>query len=210
MPELAILPMDDSVRGRELVFRYETAFYYDPVLTETPEGWRLTLERKPFPAPVTRQFTDTLLAPWLEEPRVFAARAEGRDLGYLELSHETWNNRMRISNLWVAEDCRRQGIGAALMARAEAEARRAGARALVLETQSCNHPAISFYRRQGFALTGLDLTAYSQADRENREVRLEFARPAPFEKETGTPCPAIASDASMKRYSGSCPPSSAR
>ena len=113
MPELAILPMDDSVRGRELVFRYETAFYYDPVLTESPEGWRLTLERKPFPAPVTRQFTDTLLAPWLEEPRVFAARAEGRDLGYLELSHETWNNRMRISNLWVAEGRRRQGIGAA-------------------------------------------------------------------------------------------------
>ena len=184
MPELRIVPLDGSVRGRELVFRYETAFYYDPVLTEGPEGWRLTLERKPFPAPVTKQFTDTLLSPWLEEPQVFAARLDGRDLGYLELSHEKWNNRMRIANLWVAEGRRRQGIGAALMARAEAEARRAGARALVLETQSCNHPAISFYRRQGFALTGLDLTAYSQTDEEKQEVRLEFARPIPDEKES--------------------------
>ena len=184
MPEPVIVPVGDSVRGVELVFRYKTAFYYDPVLTETPEGWRLALERKPFPAPVTKQFTDTLLSPWLEEPQVFAARADGRAVGYLELSHEKWNNRMRIANLWVAEGRRRQGIGAALMARAEAEARRAGARALVLETQSCNHPAISFYRRQGFALTGLDLTAYSQTDVEKQEVRLEFARPAPFEKET--------------------------
>ena len=184
MPEPVIVSVGDSVRGMELVFRYETAFYYDPVLTETPEGWRLTLERKPFPAPVTKQFTDALLSPWLEEPQVFAARLEGRDLGYLELSHETWNNRMRISNLWVAEDRRRQGMGAALMARAEAEARWAGARALVLETQSCNHPAIRFYRRQGFGLIGLDLTAYSQTDAEKQEVRLEFARPVPFEKET--------------------------
>ena len=184
MPEPVIAPVGDSVRGKDLVFRYETAFYYDPVLTETPEGWRLALGRKPFPAPVTKQFTDTLLSPWLEEPQVFAARLDGRDLGYLELSHEKWNDRMRIANLWVAEGRRRQGIGAALMARAEAEARRAGARALVLETQSCNHPAISFYRRQGFALTGLDLTAYSQTDVEKQEVRLEFARPAPFEKET--------------------------
>ena len=183
MPELAIVPLGESVRGRELVFRYETAFYYDPVLRESPEGWTLTLERKPFPAPVTKQFTDTLLSSWLEEPQVFAAQADGRDLGYLELSHERWNNRMRINNLSVAEGLRRQGIGAALMARAEYAARAAGARALVLETQSCNHPAISFYRRQGFALTGLDLTAYSQTDVEKQEVRLEFARPVPYEKE---------------------------
>mgnify|MGYP005781923625 CR=1 FL=1 len=183
MPELAIVPLGESVRGRELVFRYETAFYYDPVLTEGPGGWALTLERKPFPAPVTKQFTDTLLSSWLEEPQVFAAQTDGRNLGYLELSHERWNNRMRVANLWVAEGFRRRGIGAALMAQAERSARDAGARALVLETQSCNDPAICFYRRQGFTLTGLDLTAYSQADVAGREVRLELARPVPYEKE---------------------------
>ena len=185
MPEVRILPVDgESVRGKELVFRYESAFYYDPVLAETPEGWTLTLKKTPFPAPVAKQFTDVLLSDWLEDPRVFAAEGDGRVLGFLELSREGWNNRMRVSNLWVAEDFRRQGIGAALMGRAEEEALRAGARALVLETQSCNHPAIRFYRRQGFGLIGLDLTAYSQTDAEKQEVRLEFARPVPFEKET--------------------------
>ena len=98
-------------------------------------------------------------------------------MGYLELSHETWNNRLRISNIWVAGDCRRQGIGSALMDAAVAEARRRGARSLVLETQSCNDPAIQFYRRHGFSLVGLDLTAYSETDRKKKEVRLELARP---------------------------------
>ena len=55
--------------------------------------------------------------------------------------------------------------------------RGAGARMLVLETQSCNDPAICFYRKMGFSLIGFDLTAYSQADVEKKEVRLEFARP---------------------------------
>ena len=57
------------------------------------------------------------------------------------------------------------------------EARAAGARSLVLETQSCNDPAIRFYRKHGFALIGFDLTAYSETDVEKQEVRLEFARP---------------------------------
>ena len=47
----------------------------------------------------------------------------------------------------------------------------------MLETQSCNDPAIRFYRKHGFALIGFDLTAYSETDVEKREVRLEFARP---------------------------------
>ena len=62
------------------------------------------------------------------------------------------------------------------METAVSAARKAGARALVRETQSCNDPAIQFYRKQGFSLIGFDLTAYSQTDVEKREVRLELAR----------------------------------
>ena len=172
-----ILPLDSSCRGKELVFRYRTEYYYDIRTQERGEGWSFRLERRPFPAPVEKVFTDQLLEPWLEEPRLFAAVEAGEEIGYLELSHERWNNRMRISNLWVAEGHRRAGVGTALMERAVEAAQAAGARALVLETQSCNHPAICFYRKLGFALIGFDLTAYSQTDVEKKEVRLEFARP---------------------------------
>lgn len=47
---------------------------------------------------------------------------------------------------------------------------------LVLETQSCNVQAISFYRKQGFELVGLDSAAYSNDNIEKGEVRLEFGR----------------------------------
>lgn len=172
-----IIQMDDSCRGKQLLFRYRTEYYYDVAFQEREDGFAIQLQRRAFPVPVEKSFTDTLLEPWLEEPRAFAAMEDGREIGYLELSHERWNNRMRISNLWVAEGRRRNGVGAALMKQAADEACRAGVRALVLETQSCNHPAICFYRKMGFSLIGCDLTAYSQTDVEKKEVRLEFARP---------------------------------
>ena len=172
-----IIPLDSSYRGKELLFRYRTEHYYHVSLQEREDGCAVQVCRRDFPAPVEKQFTDRLLEPWLEDPQLFAAVEAGEEIGYLELSHESWNNRMRVSELWVAEGRRRAGVGTALMNRAVAEARAAGARALVLETQSCNHPAICFYRKMGFSLIGFDLTAYSQTDVEKQEVRLEFARP---------------------------------
>jgi len=47
---------------------------------------------------------------------------------------------------------------------------------LVLETQSCNLPAIDFYLKHGFELLGLDTAAYSNEDVAKGEVRLEFGR----------------------------------
>jgi ribosomal protein S18 acetylase RimI-like enzyme len=49
-----------------------------------------------------------------------------------------------------------------------------GARMLVLETQSCDVPAIGFYLRFGFELIGFDAAAYSNEDIAKKEVRLEF------------------------------------
>jgi len=47
-------------------------------------------------------------------------------------------------------------------------------RAVMLEVQSCNYPAIQFYLKQGFKFTGLDTLAYSNEDIEKKEVRLEM------------------------------------
>ena len=170
-----IVRLGAEERGRRLLFRYQTEYYYDVELKEG-EGWEVLLVRKPFGQRVEKEFEDTLLGDWLEDPQLYGATEDGAWAGYLELSHEKWNNRMRISNIWVAEGFRRKGIGGLLMEEAVATARRAGARALVLETQSCNDPAISFYRKHGFSLIGFDLTAYSQEDAAKREVRLEFSR----------------------------------
>lgn len=173
---LKIIPLEDAEKGKELVFRYVTRYYYDVELREE-NGWRISLIRRPFDRPEEKEFQDTLLSDWLEDPRLYGAEINGKIAGYLELSHERWSNRMRISNIFVDESVRQQGIGSALMDAALSEARKAGARSLILETQSCNDPAIQFYRKHGFTLVGFDLTAYSQEDMEKKEVRLELARP---------------------------------
>jgi ribosomal protein S18 acetylase RimI-like enzyme len=107
-------------------------------------------------------------------PRVFSAHVGNEEVGWIELGYERWNNRMRVWELLVAEECRKQGIGTLLMNHAVLIARQKGARMLVLETQTNNATAIDFYLRFGFDLIGLDTAAYSNEDVAKREVRLEM------------------------------------
>jgi len=52
---------------------------------------------------------------------------------------------MRIWELLVKEGFRRKGIGALLVDYAVKLSKKRGVRMLVVETQSCNVPAINFY-----------------------------------------------------------------
>jgi GNAT superfamily N-acetyltransferase len=56
-----------------------------------------------------------------------------------------------LDELYVAEAHRGKGIGRQIIARAEAEARKAGVRALHLEADHANPRAADLYRRLGFA-----------------------------------------------------------
>jgi predicted N-acetyltransferase YhbS len=59
---------------------------------------------------------------------------------------------LQVDKFWVDETLRGQGIGGALLAAAEAEARRLGAVGVHLNTSSFQAPA--FYHRHGFAEIG--------------------------------------------------------
>lgn len=159
--------------GRRFTARYQTNGYYDVCASES--GFQLRYAR--FDAPVEKSFDDAMFGEWLEKPVAFGAFEGGELLGFVEGSPETWNNRFRISNICVFDPARRQGsVGTALMQAIKRAAEASGARMIVLETQTCNENAIAFYRRNGFALIGLDLYAYSNTDPEWREVRLEMGK----------------------------------
>lgn len=64
------------------------------------------------------------------------------------ISGWTWGGVGEISLLWVAEQRRSSGVGGALVAAFEAEARRRGARRLVVSTHTFQAPG--FYARLGF------------------------------------------------------------
>ena len=165
-----IRSLDRSFKGRMLVFEYETDAVYEPVM----ENWEIHLVRKSLPEKAEKRFTDTLFSDWLEEPAAFAAFEGEQWLGCVEMSHERWNNRMRISNLLVEKAERGKGIGRRLFEAAVSHAKEKGARMLVLETQTCNAPAIAFYLAMGLRPIGLDLYSYSNQDPEQNEVRLEM------------------------------------
>jgi len=75
------------------------------------------------------------------------ARAiRGGLLGYV------WGEWLHVTDLWVAEECRKRGLGGQLLARAEREAAAFGARGAFLSTFDFQAP--DFYRARGYEVYG--------------------------------------------------------
>lgn len=159
--------------GQKFTARYITNGYYD--IVRTTDGF--DIEYKRFDSPVERSFDDTFFGEWLNNPVAYGAFENGKLLGYVEGAPEGWNNRYRLSNICVFDGANRHsGIGSVLMNAILCEAKESGARMIVLETQTCNENAITFYRKNGFELIGFDLYAYTNSDPEQHEIRIEMGR----------------------------------
>ena len=163
----------EQFEGYEVVFSYESKAYYDFKMRSTQNVFAMELVRMPC-APVLKEFADTLFAPHWDDPHAFAL-FDGREMrAILEVTPENWNNRLRVTNLCVQDGFRRRGYGSLLMTKAKEIARVQHRRALILETQSCNSAAISFYLSQGLSLMGFNLCEYSNQDVERHEFRMEM------------------------------------
>lgn len=159
---------------KELRYKYSTSQHYDVSVRRERGSWKIKLALKPLGTTLEKGQPGKLFENHIEEPRVFAALLGNRQVGWIELGYDKWNNRMRVWEFLVEEAFRRMGIGTLLMKQAVRIARERGARMLVLETQTCDVPAIDFYLEFGFELIGFDIAAYSNEDIERKEVRLEM------------------------------------
>lgn len=162
-----------------LPMSYTTEEYYDVSVDQTPDGFSVSLTRKKFESPVTHtpeehDFPDRLYAEWWTGACAWGVVVEGQLVAAIETDPEKWSNRLRVTELWVAPEYQKKGIGHALMEVAREQARLERRRAVILETQSCNSNAIGFYLHEGFTLIGMDTCCYSNRDRERREMRLEL------------------------------------
>jgi ribosomal protein S18 acetylase RimI-like enzyme len=79
---------------------------------------------------------------------------------------------LRLIDLRVDYDYRRQGIGSALLYRAIQEARDRELRAVVAQTRSKNVVAAQFLAKAAFELCGLDLRMHTNHDLVKEEVSL--------------------------------------
>ncbi len=156
-----------------LNFKYTTTHYYDIEINPN-EIFSITLVKKPFNEEVQKGFTGKLYEDWLENPSAFSLIDDGQILGYLEVDRESWNNRLRITEILILDEFRGKGFGTILINKAKEIAKEEGFREVILETQSCNSKAIDFYIKNGFRVNGIDLSCYTNKDVEKREVRLEM------------------------------------
>ncbi len=169
-----IIPLDkDIYRGFTLPVTYETFQYYAIVQVGDAGDYRFGLSIRDLPEPMTKTFSLDLYPDYLPDAVAYGIFDDGLKAA-LGFNHETWNNRLRITDIWVDPTCRRQGIGRELLAFAIREAKVLGVRMIVLETQATNVDAVSFYLAGGFTLVGFDLFCYSNADDANKEIRLEL------------------------------------
>lgn len=163
----------ETYAGQKFTLHYYTKGYYDIESTET--GFQISY--KSFDEKKDMSFDDYFFNEWLDDPVAFGAFENGQLLGYVEGTLEKWNNRYRISNICIFDQAKRHsGIGTLLMNSILEEALQSGARMVVLETQTCNENAISFYHKHGFKIIGFDLFAYTNTDPERHEIRIEMGR----------------------------------
>jgi ribosomal protein S18 acetylase RimI-like enzyme len=148
---------------------FTTATVYDVVRTR--QGFALR-ERRASPR-VRKRYE---LPPRNTGETVLVAEADDGALAGVAIYRVAdWNRRGELVHLYVDRRRRGRGAGSALVEEVVARVRAAGARALWLETQNVNAPAIRFYRGRGFRLAGLDESLYDPEEFPG-EVALFFVR----------------------------------
>jgi ribosomal protein S18 acetylase RimI-like enzyme len=175
-----IVPLpEERWKGHLLPFAYTSQHCYDAEITQSDGLFSARFVKKPLETPFVYDmeeddFPDALYADWWDGAEAFGVLVGDELVACIEIWREEWSKRLRVTELWVAEDYRRQGIGAALMSLAKQRARELHCRAVMLETQTNNEKAIAFYLSQGFSFFGFDRSAYGNRDVDNRKVRLEL------------------------------------
>ena len=94
------------------------------------------------------------------------AESDGVAVGLLMILLPSWANSAEITDFAVDRAARGQGVGRALLEAAVKWARGRGMLALWVEPRADAAPAIEFYLRNGFRLSGFNDHLYSNADEE--------------------------------------------
>lgn len=176
MDEIRRLHMLDAGLLRGLIVGYTTTAVYAVTKEETTELTRIELRLESLERPLVRRYPPlgeaevARYAALAAEGHCFGAFADGRCVGLALTEPQAWNRSLWVQELHVAEVHRGRGLGRRLLAATVEHARSLGMRCVVCETQAANVPAILFYRAVGFAVEGVDLSYYSNEDRERGEV----------------------------------------
>jgi len=114
---------------------------------------------------------DNLLQFWQRGDCLLSARKNNDIVGYLHMIPDIAISAGSIYRHVVAPDYRRQGIGTKLLDYALRWGQERHLRSLLVTLHTKNHPAIEFYRAQGFSFCGFSEQTYN-----NQQIKLHFTR----------------------------------
>ncbi len=173
---MEIIPLPTSYNSQQITFEYETSGHFRAEVVENDDSFHFNFVYEPLDNLIQKSFSSILVPDYLDKPKGYAIQIDSQIVAYLVVNHEDYNNRLRVTELLVEKKYRHQGLGKKLMHVAETYAKEINARSIILETQSCNIPAIKFYRSCGYRFVGCDVDSYTNHDISNKEVRLEMAK----------------------------------
>ena len=169
---------EDFPDNKQVLYTYKSKKYFDiSRKLSLEEGWTFELKIKEFDKPFEKKVIENLFTQYKENARYFEYfNQNGHEIGVLSVGFQKWNNVTRIWDIYVQPSFQNLGVGTDLLRHAEEVAKEWHTRAVVLECQSSNYPAIKFYMKNGYSLTGFDLISYSNEDQLRKEVRLEMSK----------------------------------
>lgn len=169
----------DFPNNKTELFSYTSKYYYDLsiIKKENNNGWLIDITKTSFDKSFTKSTEGNVFESYKEKAEYYILLSdEEREVGWMAIAPQSWNNTARIWDISVVKDSQRKGFGQLLLKFAEERSKEWNSRALILECQSSNYPAIQFYLKNGFKLIGFDLLAYTNEDIEHHEIRLEMGK----------------------------------
>jgi ribosomal protein S18 acetylase RimI-like enzyme len=177
------LPTLDDANLALLDAGYTTREVFAVSTVQMPDHVQFDLRLTTLDQPFVKQYpppdaaTRERYAALAREGHVFGAFVGVVCVGIAITEPYAWNQSLWVHEFHIAPAQQRHGVGRLLMERVIAAAQAQHLRCVVCETQNTNIPAIRFYRALGFTLDGLDLSLYSNYDRERGEIVVYLKRP---------------------------------
>lgn len=104
-------------------------------------------------------WSEAMLREELDKGIFLVAERDGQAIGYVGC--QTVLDEGYITNVAVSPDCRRQGVGRALIEELAQRARAQGLSFVTLEARASNAPAIALYEGAGFVRVGVRKNFYT-------------------------------------------------
>jgi GNAT superfamily N-acetyltransferase len=160
-----LMGLDHSISS-EYVWQLEVRRENNQIATafrevRLPRATNLTYPHDPF----------VLADEWVRKSMMFTAFKDSDVIGYIAILERKAAYVAWVTDLVVAPEMRRDGVGTALLTAAQDWASARGDRRLMIEMQSKNHPAIRLAQKHGYEFCGYNDHYYMTQD-----VALFFAR----------------------------------